>query len=117
VLLWALSDDPALEAEVKAAIVDPDNDVFISAASVWEISIKRALGKLSAPGDLLRQIELSGLEPLPISLLHADAAGALPRHHDDPFDRLRIAQAISEGLTVVTHDPKIAEYRIPVMTT
>lgn len=95
--------------------MDPVNDVLVSAASVWEISIKRMLGRLSAPGDLLRQIEISGLEPLSITLVHAEAAGALPRHHDDPFDRMLVAQTVSDGLTLVTRDPRLDEYRIPVL--
>lgn len=115
-LLWALADDPLLKPEARSEIVDSDNDVLVSAASVWEISIKRTLGKLRAPGDLLRQIEMSGLEPLPITLAHADAAGALPRHHDDPFDRMLVAQVVSEGLTLVTRDPGIAAYRIPILS-
>ncbi len=114
-LLWALADDAELKPEVRAAIVDPGNDALVSAASVWEISIKRALGKLKAPGDLLRQIKQSGLETLPITVAHADDAGSLPRHHDDPFDRMLVAQAALEGLTLVTRDPRLAEYRIPIL--
>lgn len=114
-LLWALADDPTLNPDARTAIVDPLNDVMVSAVSVWEISIKRALGKLDAPGDLLRQIEGAGLQHLPITLVHAEAAGALPRHHEDPFDRMLVAQVLLEGLTLVTRDPKIAEYRSPTL--
>jgi PIN domain nuclease of toxin-antitoxin system len=116
VLLWALADDRSLEAKARAEIVDPGNAVLVSAVSVWEISIKRTLGKLKAPGDLLRQIEMSGLEALPITLAHADTAGTLPRHHDDPFDRMLVAQAVSESLTLVTRDPRLADYRIPILS-
>lgn len=108
-LLWWLADE-GLTDQARDAIADPANLVMLSAASAWEISIKRALGKLSAPDDLERQVEESGFTPLPISVAHALAAGRLPRHHDDPFDRMLIAQAFAEGLTIVTHDKRFADY-------
>ena len=115
VLLWWLADDPGLGEEARAGISAPDSAVYVSAATVWEISIKRALGKLEAPSDLLRQIELSRFEPLSMSAAHAHAAGALPRHHDDPFDRMLVAQAISEGLTLLTRDPRMVLYGVGVL--
>ena len=115
VLLWWLSDDPQLGQSARQAIADPRNDVYISAASTWEISIKRSLGKLSAPEDMDSIIDNEGFDKLPISLFHGDQAGMLPSHHKDPFDRMLIAQAQSEGLIVVTNDEKIIRYGIRIM--
>ncbi len=115
-LLWWLADE-GLTEQAKEAIADPANVVMASAASAWEISIKKALGKLSAPDDLERQIEESGFTPLPISIAHGTAAGQLPWHHDDPFDRMLIAQALAEGLTIVSRDKRFADYQIATLPT
>ena len=115
VLLWWLADDPTLGAEARAGISTPDSTVFVSAATVWEISIKRALGKLDAPADLLRQVEVSRFEPLSVTVFHAQAAESLPRHHDDPFDRMLVAQAITEGLTLLTRDPRMDHYGVGIL--
>jgi PIN domain nuclease of toxin-antitoxin system len=114
-LLWWLADE-GLSAQAREAVADPANLVAVSAASAWEISIKKALGKLAAPDDLEHQLEAGGFEPLPISVAHAVAAGHLPRHHEDPFDRMLIAQALAEGLTVVTRDKRFYDYGIPLLT-
>jgi PIN domain nuclease of toxin-antitoxin system len=89
--------------------------VFVSAATVWEISIKRALGKLEVPGDLVDQIEANRMAPLSITISHAYAAGVLPPHHEDPFDRILVAQALAEDLTIATRDPRISMYDVPVL--
>ncbi len=115
-LLWWLADE-GLTEQAKEAIADPANVVMASAASALEISIKKALGKLSAPDDLERQIEESGFTPLPISIAHGTAAGQLPWHHDDPFDRMLIAQALAEGLTIVSRDKRFADYQIATLPT
>ena len=115
VLLWWLADDPSLGEEARAGISDPGSSVFVSAATVWEISIKRALGKLEAPPDVVHQIDLSNFEPLSMTVSHAYAAGALPRHHDDPFDRMLVAQAMAEGLTLLTRDPRINLYGVTTL--
>ncbi len=112
--LWWMADRD-LASDARAAIADPTNDVFVSAATAWEISIKRALGKLRAPDDLTAQLETNAFKPLPISVDHAIAAGSLPRHHDDPFDRMLIAQALLEQLTVVTRDPRFAPYDVRLL--
>lgn len=114
-LLWWLADDPKLAPEAVATIGKRSTAVLVSAASAWEIAIKQALAKLEAPSDLENQLELNGFEPLPITVAHAYAAGTLPRHHDDPFDRMLVAQAMAEGLTIVTRDERIARYPVPIL--
>lgn len=113
-LLWWLADRE-LSKTVRAAIADPANEVAVSAASAWEISIKQAIGKLSAPDDLAEQLEAGDFEPLPIRIDHAVLAGALPRYHDDPFDRMLLAQAKIEALTIVTRDKRFADYDVPLL--
>lgn len=114
-LIWALLDDPSLTREARAAIGERGNHVAVSAASIWEISIKHRAGKLRPPvddvvGDLARRFSM-----LPITAEHAWAAGQLPLHHRDPFDRILVAQAQLEGLTIVTRDPKIARYQVAIL--
>lgn len=116
VLLWWLADDAALPAGARAAIAAPEHRVAVSAASAWEIAIKRALGKLDAPDDLRRTLLLCGFDELAITVDHASVAGALPRHHEDPFDRMLVAQALVEGLTVLTVDPQFAAYGVDVLS-
>ncbi len=115
VLLSWLADDPRLPAAVRDVIRDPKRAVWVSAATAWEISIKRALGKLEAPEDLPAAMEANGFRPLAIQVAHALAAGALPKIHEDPFDRLLVAQARLEGLTLVTADERLAAYGVPVI--
>jgi PIN domain nuclease of toxin-antitoxin system len=115
-LLWWLADD-GLTDQARDAVADQDNLVMVSAVSAWEISIKKALGKLTAPDDLEQQIDDGGFAPLPITIRHGIAAGELPRHHDDPFDRMLIAQAVAEGLTVVTHDKRFTDYDVAILPT
>lgn len=114
-LLWALSDDPRLSAEARHRISDPATDVVVSSASAWEISIKQALGKLDAPDDLADVIEAARMRPLPITVSHALLAGRLPRHHDDPFDRMLVAQAVLEGLILMTSDRRLNSYEVDVV--
>jgi PIN domain nuclease of toxin-antitoxin system len=90
--------------------------VFVSAATAWEISIKKALGKLQAPDDLDEALVANAFQPLNITISHALLAGQLPPHHDDPFDRLLIAQTKIEGLTLITRDKKQMLYDIPTIT-
>jgi PIN domain nuclease of toxin-antitoxin system len=114
VLLWWLADDPALARQARQLIAK-EPEVFASAASAWEIAIKRALGKLEAPEDLATALDAGGIARLPIEFGHAAVAGALPRHHDDPFDRMLVAQAHCEGLTLLTSDPRISSYAVAVV--
>jgi PIN domain nuclease of toxin-antitoxin system len=112
VVLWHLTDDPAQRISTRALIVDPDNDVLVSAASVWELSIKQAAGRLEAPDDLLVQLAEHELEQLPITSEHALRAARLPAHHADPFDRMLVAQAQLEGLTLITRDRRLSAYDV-----
>ena len=111
-LLWALGEPGKLTGEAFDALEDERNDVFVSAVSAWEIAIKRALGKLSAPDDLETGIVSQGFSPLHITFHHAEVAGALPRHHADAFDRMLIAQTQAEGLTLVTRDARMRLYGV-----
>ena len=112
VLLWWLSHDPALGPAAHQAIRDAQNEVYVSAATTWEASIKKALGKLEAPDDLDRIVEEERFLKLPISLYHGQMAGQLPAYHRDPFDRMLVAQAQAEGLTIVTADRNIPRYGV-----
>lgn len=113
-LLWWLAD-AGLSAPARDAIAEPANLVVVSAASAWEISIKKALGKLAAPDDLEHQVRAGGFEPLPVTIAHAVAAGQLARHHEDPFDRMLIAQALAERLTIVTRDKRFDDYGVALL--
>ena len=115
VLLWALAESPELARDLRRKIADPSNNVLVSAASVWEIAIKIRLGKLDAPDNFLEVLEVSDFRPLFINFVHAAAAGRLPPHHDDPFDRMLIAQAQSEGLILVTADRRLRAYQVELM--
>lgn len=116
--LWIASDDPNLSPKVREAFKDPENDIFLSAASTWEIAIKVHLGKLSIKGPLKERIpeirDLHGISPLPIEEEDTLAIGLLPILHKDPFDRVLIAQALTKGLCILTPDPDIRRY--PILT-
>jgi PIN domain nuclease of toxin-antitoxin system len=114
-LLWWLADDPTLQAAARAAIASPTNDALVSAATVWEIEIKRALGKLQAPDGLVDAIEASDFQALPISLGDAERAGRLPPHHRDPFDRMLVAQAMRIDAVIVSRDDAFAPYGLDVL--
>ncbi|NKC14239.1 MAG: PIN domain-containing protein [Gammaproteobacteria bacterium] len=116
VLLWVLINEPRLSAEARAAITDASNMVFVSAASVWEIAIKRALGKLHAPDDLNAQIIAHRFTPLSIEAEHAWYVSQLPPHHYDPFDRILIAQANCERCILVSRDKNIAAYDVRLLS-
>jgi PIN domain nuclease of toxin-antitoxin system len=109
VLIWWLSDSQRLSADARR-IITASAVVYVSAATTWEIEIKRALGKLRAPLDLEEALSASRFVPLAITVAHSIAAAKLPRHHDDPFDRMLIAQANSEALALVTSDQRLMDY-------
>ena len=117
-LLWWLEDNLRLTDGARSAIRAPENLVHVSAASVWEASIKRARGNLRfANEELISELSESGFSELAITAQHALAAGELPPHHQDPFDRMLIAQALAEGLTMITHDSQFERYGIPILPT
>ena len=113
-LLWWLTDDPALSPVARAAIADPANEPLVSSASVWEIAIKRSLGKLTAPDDLPDRISDGGVGWLAISAQHAWQVRELPRHHGDPFDRILVAQALIERVAIITTDAQLGDYGVQV---
>lgn len=115
VLLWWLVDDPKLGSGARADISDGKNEIYVSAASSWEISIKQRNGKLIGPDNINSIVEQERFVKLPISLVHGEAAGQLPDHHKDPFDRMLIAQAQTERLTVLTADDKLQLYDADVV--
>ena len=113
--IWWLSDDARLGAAAAQQLRDDSNRVLLSAVVVWEAAIKRAIGKLATPGDLAATLLSAGVLPLPIELEHAAAAGELPQHHRDPFDRMLIAQATIERATIVSSDEALRAYDVPVL--
>lgn len=112
VLLWHILGLPDLKPAARALVIDPDHEVYVSAASVWEVAIKQGAGKLKVPEDFVEQIERHELEILPILAEHGWRAGLLPPHHRDPFDRMLVAQAQLDDLTVLTRDRKLAAYDV-----
>jgi PIN domain nuclease of toxin-antitoxin system len=114
VVLWWLADDPSLSAEIKDRL-DHEPDIYVSSATVWEVTIKQAIGKLKEPADLPERIRNSGFRDLPVGSEHAIAAGRLPMIHRDPIDRMLIAQARCEDLTLVTRDSRCQQYEVAVL--
>jgi PIN domain nuclease of toxin-antitoxin system len=114
-LLWWQADDPRLGADARKTIERPGVALYFSSASVWELAIKQAQGKVELPDSLLDVLAEEDFVEIRISAAHGLLAGALPLHHKDPFDRMIVAQAKSEGLTVVTCDELIAAYGVPVL--
>jgi len=115
VFIWWLSGDDRLVPELRAAIADPDSLVYVSAASIWELEIKAAIGRLTVTFDLLDDVSANGFQPLAITAEHAVIAARLPRHHADPFDRMLIAQAQCEDLVLASEDPLIARYQVALL--
>ena len=113
--LWWARNEATLTIQAREAIADPANDVVVSAATVWELEIKRALGKLQAPDDLLNVIETGGFSCLPILGEDAVVASRLPAHHRDPFDRMLIAQAGRLDAVLVTRDAAFNAYEVNVL--
>lgn len=115
VVLWSLQSPERLPGDVVAMITDPVNSVDVSVASLWELAIKQSIGKLTVDGDLREHLSLQSFSELPVLGEHALAVRDLPPHHGDPFDRLLIAQARCEGLTIVTSDRVFAAYDVPTL--
>jgi PIN domain nuclease of toxin-antitoxin system len=114
IVLWAMTGDATLGEEFLDRLRH-DPDMFLSPVSLWEITIKQATGKLAGPTDLAEQVRDVGFRELPVTHAHAIAAGRLPLHHRDPFDRMLVAQAITEGMTLVSRDASIALYDVETL--
>jgi PIN domain nuclease of toxin-antitoxin system len=113
--LWWLADDDRIGEEVVRHLTDDTNQVLISAVVVWEVAIKRSLGKLDAPEDLAPTLVGAGAQPLPVTLEHAAAVEKLPWRHRDPFDRLLVAQALTEDAAIVSRDEPLSEYGVAIV--
>ena len=114
-LIWWAVDDTRLRKSERDAIADRTSEIWVSAASFWEISIKASLGRIELDQEALEQeARANNFLELPISWRHAEAAGSLPRHHDDPFDHMLIAQAQVEQLVLITYDGAFREYDVPL---
>lgn len=114
-LLWWLDDHPTLSKKARTVIADGKNLVLVSAVVVWEIRIKQALGKLKVPQNFKHALDEQPFETLDVRVEHAHAVGDLPPHHRDPFDRMLVAQATVEGLTIVTRDLRFKKYKVPLI--
>ncbi|MFI5929525.1 type II toxin-antitoxin system VapC family toxin [Micromonospora sp. NPDC051543] len=114
VALWAITGDPTLGPELLDQLRH-EPDIFLSPVTLWEITRKQSVGKLAGPPDLAERVRDMGFRDLPVTHAHAIAAGRLPPHHRDPFDRMLVAQAITEGLTLATRDASIALYDVDVL--
>jgi PIN domain nuclease of toxin-antitoxin system len=115
VALWWLDPDGPVSPDVRDTIEDAYNEVVVSVASIWELYVKRAKGRLTMPDDLPVQLDARDVELLDITVDAGIAAAALPPHHGDPFDRMIVAQAMRGGYTVVTADRHFAAYGVPVL--
>ena len=113
--LWWLADDDRIGEDVIRHLTDDTNQVLISAVVVWEVAIKRSLGKLDAPEDLAPTLLGAGAQPLPMTLDHAAAVEKLPWRHRDPFDRMLVAQALTEDAAIVSRDEPLAEYGVTIV--
>lgn len=115
ILIWSVLDDPALSNRHRKVLTSAEVEIYVSAVSVWEVAIKRALGKLSVPMEIFDQAQRAGCQSLDITWDHGRAVETLPSHHGDPFDRMLIAQANVEGLTLVTADRQFAAYEVDLL--
>lgn len=110
IAVWWLADPARLSSNARRVITDPGNEIYLSAASVWELGLKIARGRLLMPTDFVDVLRTDGFADLPVGVDHAEASLSLPRRHGDPFDRLLIAQAMLEDLVLITSDGAILEY-------
>ena len=115
-LWWLVRSATSLAQSAATAIGDPQNRILVSVVVLWEIAIKRVIGKLSAPIDLEKDVTRIGFELLTLQVTHIVATEHLPMHHRDPFDRMLVAQAVVEGATLVTRDPNIMLYGVSILT-
>ena len=117
--LWWITDDPKLSLRVRGMISDRENEIFISAATGWEIAIKSQIGRLKLPDEpqrfILEQLRINGMKSLAIEMRHALHVSTLPAYHQDPFDRILIAQAQIEDLPVLSADPELGKYKVTII--
>lgn len=114
-LIWALEGSSKLSKAARRAIESTRNDVFVSAASAWEIAIKQAIGRLKVPNDLLEAVDAAGFVRRPIGFAEASRLSTLPLLHGDPFDRMLVAHALEEGAAIVSRDEQLARYPVRVI--
>lgn len=115
ILLWWLTDDPRLKTSAAAAIRDEDNEVLVSIATLWELRTKESTGKLKLPIDFPRVLRGEGFGLHAITMEHTERLATLPLHHRDPFDRMLIAQAMTDGLALLSHDGHFAAYDVDLI--
>lgn len=114
-LLWWMSVPSQLSEQARSVIADPEHTIMLSAASAWEMSIKQRLGRIDFPPNLEEVLAKDQIEPLAITIAHTLGVGSLPMHHQDPFDRLLIAQARIEQLILITRDAQIEQYDVQTL--
>ena len=110
ILLWWLADDPALKPQARELIADPNNAIFLSSVTLWEIWLKHSIGKLTLPPDFEERLANEDFESLPLAAAHTKGVASLPWLHRDPFDRMLVAQAMVANLKLLTMDEQIAAY-------
>lgn len=115
IFVWAMEESKLLPKSIKNKIIDPNNEIFVSVASIWEIVIKRNLKKIRIAFDIETSIGKAGIQVLAIETSHALKTEKLPPHHKDPFDRMLVAQAIVEKLIIITLDEKIKKYDVKIL--
>jgi PIN domain nuclease of toxin-antitoxin system len=113
--VWWVASSPRLAATAQSVIADSTNDIIVGVGAVWELTIKRALGKLHFPFDFETELRNENFAILPISFAHLRTLDGLPHHHGDPFDRLLIAQALAEGIPIATADGRFAAYGVQII--
>jgi PIN domain nuclease of toxin-antitoxin system len=117
--LWSIGQVSRLNQKVRSTLIDPQHDLYFSAASVWEIAIKASIGRLQLPEPpqilIPRETARLGLRPLPVTQHHALSVYHLPTHQGDPFDRMLVGQALTEGLTLITADQGVRKYQVPLL--
>jgi PIN domain nuclease of toxin-antitoxin system len=115
VVVWTLSDPERLSAKTRAAIETEENEIFVSVVSPWELAIKGPREGLRLPDNLEAEANQRGFDLLPVLFRHTEPIGSMPHHHRDPFDRMLVAQAVTDGLTIVTADRKLTNYQVALL--
>lgn len=115
VVVWVLSDPNRLTAKTRTAIETEENEIFVSVVSPWELAIKGPREGLHLPDDLEAQVDQRGFDLLPVLFRHTEPIGSMPYHHRDPFDRMLVAQAVVDNLTIVTADRKLTNYQVSLL--